>query len=302
VAKQRGLGKGLSVLIPTSPTKLEEESFEERVEKAPLTAVSCSELFPNPFQPRRGIENDQLENLAASIKEHGIIQPILVRKSDNGYQIIAGERRWRAALLSGLTEVPVRELDISDAQAMEFALVENLQREDLTSMEIAQGIQDLISRLSLTHEEAARKIGLSRAAVTNKLRLLQLPPDVIAMLESGEMTEGHARALLALPSADKIVEYATLAVENDLNVRQLEEMVRNMPVAAKIDAAFPRKTPPSPEFEEEIALLQTNYKLNIRVAGSKKNMGLVIKGLKKWQVQLLLEYLEQHSEELFPRE
>jgi ParB family chromosome partitioning protein len=304
MAKQRGLGKGLSSLIPTAAAETEtpQEATNIKRKKPSVTMAKIGSMSPNPFQPRRTIENDQLEDLASSIREHGIIQPILVRPSAEGYQIVAGERRWRAAQLVGLTEVPVRSLEISDEQAMELALVENLQREDLSSIEIAQGIQDLISKLSLTHEEVAQKIGISRASVTNKLRLLQLPPEVIAMLEAYEITEGHARALLALPDADKMLECAILAVKNGLNVRQLEDIVRNMQLTAKIEAAFPKKPTLDSEFEEEIAILSANYKLNIRVAGNKKNMGLVIKGLKKWQIQLLLEYIEQHNEELFPRE
>jgi ParB family chromosome partitioning protein len=215
---------------------------------------------------------------------------------------VAGERRWRAARMAGLSEVPVREMEISDAQAMELALVENLQREDLSSLEIAQGIQELISRLSLTHEEAAQKIGISRVAVTNKLRLLQLPDEVLSMLESSILTEGHARALLSLPNDEKIIEFANLAAQNGLNVRQLEDMVRRLPIAEKYEAVFPKRPTPPSEFEEEIALLNTNYNLDIKVAGNTKNMGLVIKGLKKWQIRLLLEYLEEHNQELFPRE
>ena len=243
-----------------------------------------------------------MEELAASIKEHGIIQPILIRVVNGERQIVAGERRWRAAKLAGLTEVPVREMELSDSQAMELALVENLQREDLSSVETAQGIQELISNLSLTHEEVAQKIGISRVAVTNKLRILQLPKEVLSKLSTGSITEGHARALLSLPSHEKMMEFAELVENNGLNVRQLEEMVRRLSAAGKMDAIFPKKESQPAEFEEEVALLNTNYNLNIKVAGTNKNMGVVIKGLKKWQVQLLLEYIEEHNEELFPRE
>ena len=303
MAKQRGLGKGLSVLIPTEAiTKNEQRSEVESPSKQQIPMIACDLLTPNPFQPRRGIEDSQLDELAASIKEHGVVQPLLIRKIGDSWEIVAGERRWRAARLAGLNEVPVREMELSDSQVMELALVENLQREDLSSMEIAQGIQELITKLSLTHEEAAKKIGISRVSVTNKLRLLQLPEDVIYMLESGDLTEGHARALLALPTPGKMIEIAELVYKNGLNVRQLEELIRRLPIAEKMASAFPKKTSLPPEFEEEIALLNTNYNLNIKIAGTKKNMGIVIKGLKKWQVQLLLEYIEEHNEELFPRE
>jgi ParB family chromosome partitioning protein len=300
MSKQRGLGKGLSSLFPSAPAP--EAALEVSNEKKSFVTIPCKDLVPNPFQPRRNITPEQLSDLSASIKEHGIIQPILVRKVNGVFQIVAGERRWRAAQLAGLTETPVREMELSDAQAMELALVENLQREDLSTWEIAQGIQDLISRLSLTHEEAAQKIGISRAAVTNKLRLLQLPPEVLKMLDDGMISEGHARALLSLPDSEKIIEFANLVSQNDLTVRQLEEMVRRLPLAEKMEAAFPKRPSPLSEFEEEIALLNTNYNLNIKVAGNKKNIGLMIKGLKKWQVHMFLEYIEEHNQELFPRE
>jgi ParB family chromosome partitioning protein len=302
MSKQRGLGKGLSSLFPTAPAPVPEKIPEETREKSSVTKVPVLSLQPNPFQPRRAIAPEQLQELTSSIKEHGIIQPIVVRKAGDTYQIVAGERRWRAAQVAGLSEVPVTELELSDAQAMELALVENLQREDLSTLEIAQGIQDIISRLSLTHEEAAQKIGISRVAVTNKLRLLQLPAEVLSMLDAGALTEGHARALLSLPNKEKMLEFANLASQNGLNVRQLEDMVRRLPVAEKYEAAFPKRPSPPTEFEEEIALLSTNYNLDIKVAGNKKNMGVVIKGLKKWQIRLLLEYIEDHNQELFPRE
>jgi ParB family chromosome partitioning protein len=185
---------------------------------------------------------------------------------------------------------------------MELALIENLQREDLNAIEIAQGIQEMLTKLSLTHEEIAAKIGFSRTAVTNKLRLLQLPKQVISMLESGEITEGHARALLALPSADKIIEYANMTVEKYLNVRQLELLVKNFSTAAKIDAAFPHRTVQPSEFNGEIERFKNKYKLTLKIDGGRRGMGVQIKGLKKWQLQMLIEYIDNHAEELFPRE
>lgn len=305
MAKQRGLGKGLSSLIPiveqpqTPASILAVESAASPVD---VDTLRVDELETSPFQPRKTLNAELLSNLAVSIRAHGIIQPILVRRVDDKYQIVAGERRWRAAQLAEVERVPVRVLDLDDAQAMELALVENLQREDLSTIEVAMGIQELVSRLSLTHEEIAQKIGISRVAVTNKLRLLQLPGTVLEMLEHEEITEGHARALLSLPSADKIVEFAELTVQRSLNVRQLEEMVRNATAAAKIDAALPRRPQPASDFQNEIERLSRNYKLTVRVGGTRKSMGLLIKGLKKWQIQMLLEYIENNGEELFPRE
>lgn len=311
MAKQRGLGKGLASLIPSEAIEEEIINPSPIVEDAPKTTeedrpradsvLPIGDLKPNPYQPRRTMDEAMLQNLAESIAAHGIIQPILVRPADGGYQIVAGERRWRAATRAGLQQVPVRILELSDSQAMELALVENLQREDLSPVEIAIGIQELVAKLSLTHEEIAAKLGISRAAVTNKLRLLQLPSEVLAMLESGNISEGHARALIGIPSTEKIIELALLVKEKSISVRQLEELVRNLEAAAKIDSALPRKEIPPSEFQNEIDSLQNKYRLSVKIAGSRKNMGLLIKGLKKWQVQMLLEFID-NNEELFPRE
>lgn len=264
--------------------------------------LPIDELAPNPYQPRRTIDQEQLESLAESIKEHGIIQAILVRPTKTGYQIVAGERRWRAAKIAGLAEVPVRVLKLDDAQVMELALVENIQREDLSPIETALGIQELIFKLSLTHEQAAQKLGMSRAAVTNKLRLLQLPPEIMNMLRSNLLTEGHARTLLSLSDLSKMIEFAMMVPKKNLSVRQLEEMVRQAEAAEKIGASLPRLTAEPSEFQESIDRIHKDLGLTVRVAGSRKNMGVLIKGLKKWQIQMLLEYIEQSVEELFPRE
>ena len=193
-------------------------------------------------------------------------------------------------------------MDLDDAAALEIALIENLQREDLSVVETARGIQELIDTLAITHEEVAARIGMSRAAVTNKLRLLQLPEEVLALLEREELTEGHARALLSLPSVAKILEYAKITVEKGLNVRDLEHLVRNAAMAEKLDAMLPKKGTVQDDFQAEVERLNAKYKLDVRVGGSRKNMGVTIKGLKKWQIQLLLEYIEENYEELFPRE
>lgn len=307
MAKIRGLGKGLASLIPTGESPLTEEIIEEIVpealsEKKAEDFLPCDQLFPNPFQPRKQMDRENLNNLVSSIREHGVIQPVLVRPGESGYQIVAGERRWRAAQSAGLDKIPVRILEISDSQAMELALVENLQREDLTAIEIARGIQELITKLNLTHEDVARRIGFSRTAVTNKLRLLQLPMQVIDMLERGTITEGHARALLALSDEGKMFEIALLAAQKSMSVRQLEELVRNQSIASKIDAALPKREESAYGLPDEIETLCKNHKLTIRIAGGRKGMGLLIKGLKRWQVQLLLEHIDKHQEELFPAE
>ena len=300
MAKARGLGKGLSSLIPTSEEEIIENLAPDTERRDDV--LECDMLTPNPFQPRKSMDSENLESLIASVREHGVIQPIIAREKGNRYQIVAGERRWRAAMSAGLTEVPVRIVKISDAQAMELALVENLQREDLSAIETAQGLQELIAKLSLTHEEVAKRIGFSRTAVTNKLRLLQLPPEVIEMLNNETISEGHTRALLSLPSTDKIIDFARMTAEKELNVRQLEHLVRSQAAAAKLDAILPRKADPESEFDDTIERFSNDYKVTVKIGGNRKNMGLMIKGLKKWQIELLLEYIDRNREELFPKE
>lgn len=311
MAKQRGLGKGLASLIPAADAEtanaaanVSDAQLAEKIDgrdHAP-SMMKIDYLRPNPSQPRKNIDEDLLKNLADSISEHGIIQPILVRPFEGAFQIVAGERRWRAAKLLNMSEVPVRVLELDDAKTMELALVENLQREDLSATEIALGIQEMITKLSLTHEQAAEKLGMSRAAVTNKLRILQLPQVILAMIEDGSITEGHARALLALPSQEKMIDFANRAVEKNLNVRQLEMLVKNAEEAERINAALPPKPQEPPEFENEITNIQNSLKFTVRVAGNRKNMGLLIKGMRKWQVQMVLEYIQNNVDELFPRE
>lgn len=312
MAKQRGLGKGLSSLIPANDVKPAEVSSAaaetsraaEKQDNEDAVYLPIGEVFPNPNQPRKTIDEEHLKELSESIMRHGIIQPILVRKSDDKYQIIAGERRWRAANIVGLVTVPVRVLNISDEKAMELALVENLQREDLSPVEIALGIQDLISKLKLTHEEVSNKIGISRAGVTNKLRLLQLPQEILTMLEAGEITEGHARTLLSIDDREKQMEFALLCRDRGTSVRQLEELIKQFQMAQRLSSVLPEKEkePERSEFQDEIDNMLKKYNLTVKVAGSRRNMGILIKGLRKWQIQLLLEYIENNNEELFPRE
>lgn len=302
MAKNRGLGKGLASLIPIGEP-LEQgagATFEAR--DAPILSLGCDALSPNPYQPRASIAEASLSELTASIKEHGVIQPILVRLIDGEYQIVAGERRWRAAMECGLTEIPVRVLELTDAQAMELALIENLQREDLNPVEVARALSALVTKLEITHEGVASRIGVSRAAVTNKLRLLQLPAEVLNLIERGEITEGHGRALLPIEDSDKCLELALLSIHKGLSVRALEDMAHVQCDAAKYEEAFPRPETPAYELPSEIEDICRTHNLKIRVAGGRRGMGLTIKGLKRWQVQLLLEHIGKHSGEFFPAE
>ena len=220
VKEKRGLGIGLEALFGTDLQMLQ----EEEVLTLPITRVE-----PRQDQPRDHFDEERLQDLASSIARHGLIQPVIVRKQDTGdYQIIAGERRWRAARLAGLTEIPVRVLNVDDRSVSELALVENLQREDLNPMEEARGYQKLMQDYSLTQEEAAAGVGKSRSAVANALRLLNLSPPVSEMVESGILSAGHARTLLSLDDPDLQKKAADQVLSKTLSVRKTELLVSRL--------------------------------------------------------------------------
>ena len=239
MAKGRGgLGRGLESLFEDAAPSFESDT---RIETLPLR-----EIEPDPGQPRKTFDDETLAELSASIAEHGLLQPIAVRpKPSGGYLIVAGERRWRASRMAGLTEVPVIVKDVTDEQAMELALVENLQREDLDPVEEAAGIRELMTRCDLTQEQAARKLGKSRSALANSLRLLSLPETVLELLKSGFITIGHAKVILSLPAPELQEEAAQMIADNQLNVRQAEALCKKLakpakePVAAPLPSALP---------------------------------------------------------------
>ena len=239
MAKGRGgLGRGLESLFEDAAPSFESDT---RIETLPLR-----EIEPDPGQPRKTFDDETLAELSASIAEHGLLQPIAVRpKPSGGYLIVAGERRWRASRMAGLTEVPVIVKDVTDEQAMELALVENLQREDLDPVEEAAGIRELMTRGDLTQEQAARKLGKSRSALANSLRLLSLPETVLELLKSGFITIGHAKVVLGLPTPELQEEAAQMIADNQLNVRQAEALCKKLakpakePVAAPLPSALP---------------------------------------------------------------
>ncbi len=239
MAKGRGgLGRGLESLFEDAAPSFESDT---RIETLPLR-----EIEPDPGQPRKTFDDETLAELSASIAEHGLLQPIAVRpKPSGGYLIVAGERRWRASRMAGLTEVPVIVKDVADEQAMELALVENLQREDLDPVEEAAGIRELMTRCDLTQEQAARKLGKSRSALANSLRLLSLPETVLELLKSGFITIGHAKVVLGLPTPELQEEAAQMIADNQLNVRQAEALCKKLakpakePVAAPLPSALP---------------------------------------------------------------
>ena len=221
MASQKGLGKGLGALLG--------DYSDDPQEKSAYQSLPIYKVEPNPDQPRKEFDPEELENLAESIRVHGLIQPLTVREMPTGYyQIIAGERRWRAARLAKLSEVPVVVIDADDRKAMELALIENLQRQDLNPVEEALGYKTLMEDYGLTQEEAAARVGKSRPAVTNALRLLGLNPEVLELVRTGSLTAGHARAIAGLKSEKKQLEAAKKVIALSLSVRQTETLCKNM--------------------------------------------------------------------------
>lgn len=221
MASNKGLGKGLGALLG--------DFSDEPLEKSAYQLLPIHKVEPNPDQPRQDFDEEELQSLADSISVHGVIQPLTVRELPNGYyQIIAGERRWRAARLANLSDIPAVIIEADDRKAMELALIENLQRQDLNPVEEALGYQTLIEEYGLTQEDAAKQVGKSRPAVANALRLLGLCPQVLEQLRKGELTAGHARAVLTLKSEKQQQEAAKKIISLSLSVRQAETLCKNM--------------------------------------------------------------------------
>ena len=221
MASQKGLGKGLGALLGDFDVEVSGNS--------PYQLLPIYKVEPNPNQPRQDFDEEELQALADSITEHGVVQPLTVRQLDSGYyQIIAGERRWRAARMAGLSEIPAVIIEADDKKAMELALIENLQRQDLNPVEEALGYRSLMEDYGLTQDETAKRVGKSRPAVANALRLLGLCPEVLEKLRKGELTAGHARAILSLKSEKKQMEAAQKIIALGLSVRQAELICKNM--------------------------------------------------------------------------
>ena len=215
MALGKGLGRGLNAIF--------NENDSEQIK-----GIRLADIEPRPDQPRRNFDEEALAILTESIRQNGIITPITVRRTGETYQIIAGERRWRAARAAGLTEIPAHILDADEAHAYELALIENLQREDLNPIEEAEGYRTLIDRLGLTQEQAADKVGVSRPAIANALRLLSLPEEISKKVENGELSAGHARTILGISDKKLMMQACNTVIERDLSVRETEALVKSL--------------------------------------------------------------------------
>ncbi|MFR3239246.1 MAG: ParB/RepB/Spo0J family partition protein [Acutalibacter sp.] len=279
--KKRGLGKGLDAIFAENAADSTEGSV----------SVKISEIEPNRDQPRKEFDSEALSELADSISQHGVLQPLLLRPLlTGGYRIVAGERRWRAARMAGLTEVPAVVREMSDTEEMLFALIENLQREDLTPLEEARGYRTLIEAQDFTQEEVSQAVGKSRPAVTNALRLLNLPEDIQQMLENGEITAGHARTLLSFKREEDMRLGAKRAKEG-ASVRELEALAKRLNQQKDAPEQKPRKN----QYFEEAQLAVGEY-LNrkVKVAGTKKKGTLQIEFYGEEDLQNLLHDLHMN--------
>lgn len=237
-----GLGRGLEAIFQSNP-KVDE----------PVNSVAINDLRPNPYQPRRQFDDDKLAELTESIREHGVIQPIIVRSAVRGYEIVAGERRWRASQAAGLDQVPVVVRSFSDLQMNEIALIENLQREDLNPIEIAEAYTSLMDKFHITQEELAKKVGQSRSHVANLLRLLNLPAEIRDHVSRGTLSMGHARAILGLPDKKQQILVAEKAIDEELSVREVEHLVNRLQHAVSRETKKPNKEQPPviKQYEDE---------------------------------------------------
>lgn len=264
--KKSGLGKGLDAIFQNGSAGTDLTSMIDAIEKkAPEMAqnmIAVDEIRPNPYQPRKHFDEEALNELAASIKEHGVFQPILLKKSIQGYDIVAGERRWRASKIAGLTEIPAIIVEFTDDQMMEIALLENIQREDLNAIEEAQAYKAMMEKLNLTQEELAKRVGKSRAHVANTLRLLNMPEQLQRYVLDGTLSMGHVRPLIGLKE-ETALKIAKRTIDEGLSVRQVENIVKGV----KLSQA--RKNTPKKEKNEQYTyaegLIRKKYGTRVKV-------------------------------------
>ncbi|KYG36911.1 chromosome partitioning protein ParB [Bacillus gaemokensis] len=281
----KGLGRGINAFFPDLDVK-EEETIQE---------ITVTELRPNPYQPRKNFQEEAIQELAASIKEHGILQPLIVRKSIKGYEIVAGERRYRAAKEARLETVPAVVRSLNEQQMMEFALLENLQREDLNPMEEAVAYQLLMDELSVTQEQLAKRLGKSRPYIANYIRLLTLPSFVQEMIASGKLSMAHGRTLLTIKDEEQLKSLLKRIEKEGLNVRQLEQIVQ------QINQRVSRETKKIPKernifFEERETLLREKFGTGVKIKETKKEKGKIeIEFFNKEDLNRILELLSKEN-------
>ncbi len=271
---RKALGKGLSALLgpkPTVTTATSQPSSASSLRAEDVHQIPVDLIDPNPMQSRTVFQAERLQELAQSIANNGVIQPLVVRRRGERYQLVAGERRWRASKLAGLNRVPVVILDITDEQLLEVTLIENIQREDLTPIEVARAFQRLINELGLSHEEIARRTGKDRTTVTNTLRLLRLPQDVQQLVADHRLSMGHARAILGLPTPELQRQVAEKASSQGLSVRQVERLVQRMTESR--EAKSPNEITEDPNLKAAVENLERILGTRVRLVQKSESRG-----------------------------
>jgi len=284
---RKALGRGLDALLGSTSTSVQ-------VPPAGLEQVPIDQIDANPLQPRRTFQKEKLDELAASIQSSGVVQPVLLRRAEGRYQLVAGERRWRAARAAGLTVIPAVVRDIADREALELALTENLLREDLNPLEAARGYQALHDDYGLSHEEIATQLGLDRSTVTNTLRLLRLAQEVQELVEQGELSSGHARALAGLESPKVQLELAVLTMKNGWSVRELEKRVAEAtrgPEKGKTEAP---KAPQDPNVRAAVLEMERALGTRVKIQGDEKRGKIEISYFSAEDLNRLYEWIVRH--------
>ncbi|WP_080871886.1 ParB/RepB/Spo0J family partition protein [Oceanobacillus timonensis] len=277
----RGLGKGINALFPEA----------EKDSKDNIQEVKLSDCRPNPYQPRKSFQADSIEELKDSIKEYGVIQPIIIRKSLKGYEIVVGERRYRAAKEAGLETIPAIIRELTDERMMEVALLENLQRENLTPIEEAQAYANLMEKLNITQHILSERLGKSRSHIANTIRLLSLPDDVMAYINRGDLSMGHGRALLSLKDHDTILALADKIQKEKLNVRQVEKLIIEM---NEKQTKKPKKSPKKDVFiQERETVLRDTLGTAVHINKGKRKGKIEIEFYNDEDLNRILEYLEK---------
>ena len=297
--KARGLGKGLDALfgdmeVSVEPSSKEEESsavhdIEAAETHEGIKYIDINNIKPNANQPRKTFDEGKLEELADSIREHGLIQPLVVRKSTNGYEIVAGERRWRAARKIGIKKIPAIVRELSDEENMLLAIIENMQREDLDPIEEAEGISQMIETYGLSQEQVSKSLGKSRPYITNQLRLLKLPEEIRKMVSDGRLSSGHVRALITIDDEEKQIKLAVQAVEQGLSVRQVEALAKANKNVKKSKDAKKKKSADVKRVEEDLKVA-LGTKVNLNQNGKKGK--IEIEFYSKDELERLIELLK----------
>lgn len=277
---KKGLGKGLGALIP-----MLEEKDEKNVQE-----IEIDKIRPNDRQPRKNFDEEKIKELASSIKEHGVLQPVILRKISGGYELVAGERRWRAAKLAGIKKIPAVVKDLTDAEVMQIALIENLQREDLTPLEEALAYKKLMEEFGMTQEELATRIGKSRSQIANTVRLLNLEEEIQEMINQGKITAGHARALLSVPDAKERIKLAKRIAEENYSVRETEEMTKVLSVKAG-KGAGKRKEEINPALIHVTEQLQKALGTKVKIKGSEKRGKIEIDFYSEDELERIIEII-----------